>query len=338
MRRISKTDWALLMLALAVVSVALLAGLAGSTSPEERAARIADQLRCPTCSGQSVADSPAAIAEEMRRVVDERVAAGDSDEEVRAWFVERYGRWILLEPPVAGVDALLWAAPPLVLVLGAASVVWRARRVPTADGARPPSGARRPTGRVATGLTGAFMLAAIAVPVAMAVGPRFAGQEVSGRPAAAPRTDVDLQELEDRVDERPRDVVALVDLGDALLAADRPGDAAKRYRAALDIEPENQRALLGVGAVLLDADRPDAAVAALDRVLRTTPDQRDALVMRALGNLRMDGRVSDRVRRDLDRFLMVAPDDPRADMARSLLAETPSPLADTPSPLPQGSP
>lgn len=318
MRRVAGTDVALLVMACVVVLVALSAVTLRPVSVEQRAERLAAELRCPTCAGLSIGDSPAPMAAQMRAVVAERIAAGDSDQDVRAFFVARYGRWILLDPPTTGIDVALWLVPVLVLAGGAGLFVWRARRRALAAQivSTPPS---RPGSRLVGGLTAAFMLAAIAVPVALAVGPRLAGTEITGT-AAGGRTD-QIRTLEERAAARPADPAVLVDLGDALLLAGRASEAADRYRAALDLDRDNHRALLGVGAILLDADRPDAAAAAFDRVLTLVPDQPDALVMRALGHLRLDGHVSERVRRDLERFLNVAPDDQRRAMVQSLLDE-----------------
>jgi cytochrome c-type biogenesis protein CcmH/NrfG len=122
--------------------------------------------------------------------------------------------------------------------------------------------------------------------------------------------------------------VALVALGDALLAANRAGEAADRYKAALDVEPNNVPALLGVGTILLAADRPDAAGPVFDRILKVSPDQPDALLYRAVARLRLQGGASVQVRDDVRRFLAVAsPDDPRRAMAAGLLEEGTAPSA-----------
>jgi cytochrome c-type biogenesis protein CcmH len=91
----------------------------------ERADALAHELRCPDCQGLSVADSPTRSAQEIRRQIDELVAGGASDDEVRAHFVARYGEWIRLAPDAPG--ALL--IPFAVLLIGAAALgVWLIRR------------------------------------------------------------------------------------------------------------------------------------------------------------------------------------------------------------------
>lgn len=327
-RRIARSDVTLLIaIAAVVVSVAVAAGSSRGGSLGDRGRVIEAQLRCPTCQGLSIADSPATSAAQMRALVREQLAAGQSDDAVRAFFVARYGRWILLDPPVGGPDLAVWLAPAVIVTFGAVLVVRRARsRVPAgvarASSAPPPL----PASRLPTVLVAAGMVLALAVPIAAAVGPRLAGQEVSGGGVsqAAPS----IEELEAFVRVEPRDVVALVTLGDALLAANRAGEAADRYRAALELEPDNIPALLGIGTILLAADRPDAAGPVFDRILRSSPDQPDALLYRALARLRIDGGVSVQLRDDIRRFLEVAsPDDPRRAMATGLLEEGPAPAA-----------
>lgn len=87
---------------------------------EDAFVRVAQQLRCPVCQQLSILDSPAELAVEMRAVVRERLAAGDSEEDVLAYFVSKYGEWVLLNPPKRGFNLVVWLAPLLVLIGGAA--------------------------------------------------------------------------------------------------------------------------------------------------------------------------------------------------------------------------
>jgi cytochrome c-type biogenesis protein CcmH len=97
---------------------------------EARAERIGEQLRCPVCKTESIEESDADFTRDLRRVVRERVAAGDSDQQVLDYMHARYGDFILLKPPFEPSTWALWLGPPLVLLGGAglAFAVLRRRR------------------------------------------------------------------------------------------------------------------------------------------------------------------------------------------------------------------
>ncbi len=95
-----------------------------SDPQQERSAKILmDSIRCVVCQGQSIADSNAEIAADMRGLIRERIAAGEKPEAVRAWLIEHYGDWVSFKPVLTGRSAPLWAVPVLMLVFG----VWLAR-------------------------------------------------------------------------------------------------------------------------------------------------------------------------------------------------------------------
>jgi cytochrome c-type biogenesis protein CcmH len=122
-----------LVIAAAIVAVAVLLAARGGSraaTAEDRARAIASGLRCPVCQNLSVADSPSRLAGEMRAEIEDRVRAGQSDEEVRAFFVERYGEWVLLAPTRRGLNLLPWAFPVVAVVLGVAVWVFAVRRAP----------------------------------------------------------------------------------------------------------------------------------------------------------------------------------------------------------------
>jgi len=91
---------------------------------EQRARDISLGLRCLVCQNQSIDDSDAQVAQDLRRVVRQRLVAGDSDSEVRAYIVERYGDFVLLKPPFNARTFLLWLGPAIVLLGGAVLVLW----------------------------------------------------------------------------------------------------------------------------------------------------------------------------------------------------------------------
>ena len=94
---------------------------------EARARALMEELRCLVCQGQSIADSDAEIAGDMRDLVRRRIAAGESPAQVRSWLVERYGDWISYRPPASAIGWPLWLAPILLLAAGALLVRQRLR-------------------------------------------------------------------------------------------------------------------------------------------------------------------------------------------------------------------
>lgn len=96
---------------------------------EERAREISKELRCLVCQNQSIDDSDAELAKDLRVLVRERLLAGDTNEEARAYIVARYGDFVLLKPPVKPETYALWITPPLAMVLALwAAIAWYRRR------------------------------------------------------------------------------------------------------------------------------------------------------------------------------------------------------------------
>ncbi|MCU0987212.1 MAG: cytochrome c-type biogenesis protein CcmH [Acetobacteraceae bacterium] len=100
---------------------------------EARARAIGKELRCLVCQNQSIDDSNAGLARDLRLIVRERVAAGDTNEQVLAFVTERYGDFVRLTPPVNAVTIVLWVSPVVVLGAGLLAVLafYRRRRVVT---------------------------------------------------------------------------------------------------------------------------------------------------------------------------------------------------------------
>jgi cytochrome c-type biogenesis protein CcmH len=95
---------------------------------ETRARDLSAGLRCMVCQNQSIDDSDATLAHDIRVLIRERLAKGESDEVIKAFLVSRYGDFILLKPPLKMNTLLLWGGPPLILLLGAASLLAGVRR------------------------------------------------------------------------------------------------------------------------------------------------------------------------------------------------------------------
>jgi cytochrome c-type biogenesis protein CcmH len=127
-----------------VIAAGLYAALAGGASAvqpgeqladpaqEARARKLSAELRCLVCQNQSIDDSDAELARDLRRLVRERISAGESDTSIRSFLVARYGEFILLRPPVSMKTALLWLLPALALAGGAwvAAGLFRRRAAP----------------------------------------------------------------------------------------------------------------------------------------------------------------------------------------------------------------
>lgn len=95
---------------------------------ETRAQAVGRQLRCLVCQNESIEDSNADLAKDLRRLVRARLAEGATDDQAVAWVVARYGDFVRLRPPLNAVTFLLWASPVLALVAGLGAVVLARRR------------------------------------------------------------------------------------------------------------------------------------------------------------------------------------------------------------------
>lgn len=105
---------------------------------EARAAKLDEQLRCVVCQSQSIAESNAPLAKDLRILVRERISMGESDREVIAYIVERYGDYVLLKPPVQGNTIFLWAFPALALAAAGAGAFFYLRGAKRAPVPAPP--------------------------------------------------------------------------------------------------------------------------------------------------------------------------------------------------------
>lgn len=116
----------LILAGLAVRAVATRDGSPGDLDARVRA--IASGLRCPVCQNLSVGDSPSELARDMRATIRTKLEAGETPAEIRDFFVERYGDWIVFQPPARGLGIVPWAAPAILTLAGAALLGFWARR------------------------------------------------------------------------------------------------------------------------------------------------------------------------------------------------------------------
>ena len=120
-----------------VVALALMPSISHAVQPDEimsdpaqeaRARNLSRELRCMVCQNQSIDDSDAPLARDLRLLVRERIAAGATDQQVIDFLVARYGEFVLLKPRLEGQTLLLWIVPPLVLIAGGAALWFGNRR------------------------------------------------------------------------------------------------------------------------------------------------------------------------------------------------------------------
>lgn len=115
---------------------------AADSALEARTSAVASELRCPVCQGLSIQDSPSDLAQSMRAVVRDQLAQGKSAGEVKAYFVAKYGEWILLAPSASGFNLLAYLLPAVALIGGGVVIVGAVRRWTAVVVDQAPSAAR----------------------------------------------------------------------------------------------------------------------------------------------------------------------------------------------------
>lgn len=143
---------------IAIVLSLLMPAAAGAVMPDEilkdpvlegRARHLSQELRCMVCQNQSIDDSDAPLARDLRLLVRERLEAGDTDRQVLNYLVARYGEFVLLKPRFSAHTLLLWGLPPLVLVAGAIGL-WASSRRRAVSEAEPTKLSATEESRIAT--------------------------------------------------------------------------------------------------------------------------------------------------------------------------------------------
>lgn len=134
-----------------LIALAAFACIAAASDPSERlsdpaqearARALFREVRCLVCQNESIDDSSAELAHDLRQVVREQIAAGRSDAEIRAFLVDRYGEFALLTPTFSAANAALWGAPVLVLLIGGMLLMLRLRNRPAPAALSPEEEAR----------------------------------------------------------------------------------------------------------------------------------------------------------------------------------------------------
>jgi cytochrome c-type biogenesis protein CcmH len=116
---------------MAALAVVVVAGIVmGEETERDRIQALGQRIKCPVCQGEPIADSPAETSTAMMDIVAERVAAGETDEQIIDYFVSRYGPGILLDPPFRGRTLAVWLLPVVALGAGIVMIMGRRRRSP----------------------------------------------------------------------------------------------------------------------------------------------------------------------------------------------------------------
>lgn len=337
-----------LLLAAGAVAAPPASAAAHEQSPvERRVAVLAAQIRCPVCQNLSVKDSPSEVATSFRARIRELVQAGKSDAEIKAFFVARYGDWILLSPPKRGIGLAVWLAPALLLGLGVAvaavSIIrWtrRGRELPPAperleaelqdldaqlaEGELEPDDyellrsrrlRQRPDAPVRRAPRWRRPLAGVAVGVVIvatlvpALRQRGANDFSSGNDFAA------SQPLPAGVSEWKA--------AEAAVEAGRLKPALERYRLAIAFEPEIAALRARYGFALAQAGRSRAALAQLRRAVKLDPGLADARLY--LGAVLVKVGEREEGARQWQRFLELAPKGEAAALVRRQLAALDTP-------------
>ncbi len=114
--------------AVLMATVSQSAQQASDSALDARTSAVAEELRCPVCQGVSIQESPSELAGQMRAVVKDQLRAGRSPDQVKAYFVSKYGEWILLEPKPRGFNLIVYALPAAVILGGLGVIVFAVRR------------------------------------------------------------------------------------------------------------------------------------------------------------------------------------------------------------------
>ncbi len=273
-----------------IVGMAIILFFLVSTRPAtvDRVEEIGSRIKCPVCQGESIANSPSQMAEDMMDLVAERVSSGVPDGEIVEEILGSYSGAVLLDPPASGSTLALWLAPAAALVLGLAVILWW-RRHPGQDWEEPAAPGRSWARLIIGGVVLVLVFAGIVV---------FAANSLQDRPAAAAgAANLGEQDLSDVSNETMEAVIAANEddpqiNGMRLALAERYFEAAD-YRSAfphyLEVadhtgasDPEAITALVRLGWMAFDGNgEVETAIRLIDEALAIDPGSQLALYVRA---------------------------------------------------------
>ncbi len=284
------------LVALAVAGLVRSAGTDGPVTDGERARAVATSLRCPTCQGLSVADSNSPLAKSMREIIDERVAAGESNEEITQYFVDRYSDWVLLSPRADGVGWLVWAVPGAAVLVGLLVVTSLVRR-------------RHDRGFRTLRWVGVGGLLAVSLGVLVAT-------NLDGRGADELATG-NVTPLGSQGSDRERSGEAVPPAGAGEAGSESADSDLVTLQAAVDADPDDVRARLALASAAFQTGQLDLTREQAEAALDREPRNVDALMLRGLGARSEDDRDAVKALRE---FLRLAPaDHPAVPLVRGLM-------------------
>lgn len=276
-------------------------------SLSEQTTAVAEGLKCPTCQALSVAESDSPVAKSMRSEVRQQLQEGKSPEQIRSWFVGRYGRQVLLAPPADGPGVLLWVVPPAAFAVGVA-LLFLLRRGRTREGPEP--GAQVSAGSPVSPrrlAVVALVLVAVGVGVTVASwGPGARGQQEA---QSAPGSDQGMS---------ARDWVLVAQSLEQQGAYD---DAADAYGKALQQRPRDASLRTRLAFVLVRDGHASRAMGLVSELAKRR-DQQGLEALLVLG-LAQRARSMPEADHTLRTFLRLAPDNPAAPQIRQLVQAAP---------------
>ncbi len=253
----------------AVVVWGVVAGIV-QREPGDRLYDVTSRIRCPLCQGESVAESPSASAQDITNQIRQQIDAGWTDRQIEQFYVERYGSWVLLDPPRTGSHLVLWAIPLVAITGGVIAVISLLE----------PS-KRRTRLTYASGALGAATLGTmIVLGVVLQDPPPEAAPPLTTVAETRDLAEVGNDEMETVVAENPAVVGMRLALAQRYLESGDLDDAYRHTTIAIDLpatDQEYERALRLHGWVTALRGAPESGAGYLRAALALSPDDRDAL-------------------------------------------------------------